>query len=88
MLYAWGRNSDGQCGFTEPEHPKGSCAIPHPVHIPGKVVHVSCGGGNQGSTAVVTRTGELFTFGNNWLTVIPIFNFSVFSTSFCIVGIS
>lgn len=30
------------------------------------IIHVACGGGQQGCTAAVTEDGQLFTFGNNY----------------------
>lgn len=66
QLFTWGRNSDGQCGQDEFSFPPKNCALPYPVKGFNNVVQISCGGGQQGCTAVVTATGALFTFGNNY----------------------
>ena len=68
-LYTWGRGSDGQLGhdFRCPVRSE-NCALPHPVKelLTRKVVHVACGGGQQGCTGAVTDSGKLFVFGNNY----------------------
>ncbi len=70
QLFTWGRGSDGQLGQDRVSHPgKGKqrcCAIPYPVAGLERVVHVSCGGGQQGCTLAVTDAGALFAFGNNF----------------------
>lgn len=66
QLFTWGRGSDGQLGQDRVSHPKPNCALPHPVRSLRNVVHISCGGGQQGCTAAVTAEGALFTFGNNF----------------------
>jgi len=66
QLFTWGRGSDGQLGQDEVKHPAPNCALPHPVRGLNRVIHVACGGGQQGSTAAVTSDGKLFTFGNNY----------------------
>jgi len=66
QLFTWGRGSDGQLGQDQVAHPKPNCALPHPVRGLTNIVHVACGGGQQGCTAAVTAEGRLFTFGNNF----------------------
>lgn len=66
QLFTWGRGSDGQLGQQKVAHPKPNCALPYPVRGLHNVVHVACGGGQQGCTAAVTALGQLFTFGNNF----------------------
>lgn len=66
QLFTWGRGTDGQLGQDRVTFPAGNCALPYPVRGFSSVVHVACGGGQQGSTAIVTASGALFTFGNNY----------------------
>lgn len=66
QLFTWGRGSDGQLGQEEMLYPKPNCALPHLVKGFDRVVHVACGGGQQGCTAAVTEDGRLYTFGNNF----------------------
>ena len=48
MLFTWGRGTHGQLGQSEQRHPDPNCALPHPVALGQAVVHISCGGGQQG----------------------------------------
>eukprot|EP00927_Polykrikos_kofoidii_P051564 TRINITY_DN45362_c0_g1_i1.p1 TRINITY_DN45362_c0_g1~~TRINITY_DN45362_c0_g1_i1.p1 ORF type:complete len:864 (-),score=105.23 TRINITY_DN45362_c0_g1_i1:98-2689(-) len=66
QLFTWGRGTDGQLGQDKVSYPVKNCAMP--CRVPGmrNIVHVACGGGQQGCTAAVTAAGELFTFGNNY----------------------
>jgi len=66
QLYTWGRGSDGQLGQDKVRFPSVNCALPHPVPGMRQVIHVACGGGQQGCTGAVTLQGELYTFGNNF----------------------
>lgn len=66
QLYTWGRGTDGQLGQDKVRFPSVNCALPHPVPGLRRVVHVACGGGQQGCTGAVTLSGELYTFGNNF----------------------
>ena len=61
QLYTWGRGSDGQLGQSEVRYPGDNCALPHPICTPRamiSIVHVACGGGQQGCTAAVAENGE------------------------------
>lgn len=66
QLYTWGRGTDGQLGQDKVRFPSVNCALPQPVPGLRRVVHVACGGGQQGCTGAVTLSGELYTFGNNF----------------------
>ncbi len=66
QVFTCGRGSQGQLGQDEVRFPRENCAIPHPVPGLSQVIHVACGGGQQGCTGAVTADGFLYTFGNNY----------------------
>lgn len=58
-VYTWGLNSEGQIGFGEDEE---ECSTPQLLKFDDEVISISCG---YYHTAVVTRSGMLYTFGED-----------------------
>ncbi|XP_053317589.1 probable E3 ubiquitin-protein ligase HERC3 isoform X1 [Spea bombifrons] len=57
-VFGWGKNSEGQLGLNDEKVRESPCLVkPLRTH---KVVYISCG---EGHTAILTKTGGLFTFG-------------------------
>ena len=63
MLFAWGRNSDGQCGADL--EPAAQPPMPRSIRLPHRARSVACGTGQQGCTFAVLEDGSLWTWGND-----------------------
>ena len=61
-VYAWGRNSQGQCSVDPNQTP--AIFSPHSVCFQAShpVTQIECG---DHSSALITRAGQLYTFGDN-----------------------
>ncbi len=66
QLYAFGENEDGQLGNTTNNLEYTPNPTPTPVTLPGATGPVTQAAGGGGFSLVVTSTGQLFAFGNNW----------------------
>jgi alpha-tubulin suppressor-like RCC1 family protein len=66
QLYAFGLNDWGQLGNTDGALTAAAHPTPEPVALPGQNGSVTATAGGYGQTLIVTSSGQLFSFGENY----------------------